>query len=165
MAPKAERPDLAASYGISPDADGLMSWPDVAARLAGARNYWIGTTRPDGRPHCVPVWGVWLGAALHFGTDATAVKSRNLRSGSPIIVHLESGDDAVMLEGRAERVTDPKVMDQIAEAYVAKYGIDVVGDQSGADFWRVVADKCLAWGEATFPTTATRFTFSSSDDT
>ncbi|MEI6136703.1 MAG: pyridoxamine 5'-phosphate oxidase family protein [Chloroflexota bacterium] len=30
------------------------------ARLRTAMNYWIATTRPDGRPHAAPVWGVWL---------------------------------------------------------------------------------------------------------
>jgi PPOX class probable F420-dependent enzyme len=154
---------MATGYGISPDVDGLLNWPDVAARLAGARNYWIGTTRPDGRPHSVPVWGVWAEAALHFGTDPASVKNRNLRADPRLIVHLESGDDAVVLEGRAELVTEPSMLDRLGEAYIEKYGIDVVGTGSGADYWRPIPGKGLAWGEATFPTTATRFRFPSSD--
>jgi hypothetical protein len=162
MQPKSERPDIAPGYGVSPDAEGQLYWPDVAARLAGARNYWVCTTRPDGRPHSVPVWGVWVNNALHFGTDVASVKNQNLHADPRLVVHLESGDDAVMLEGRAEPVTEPRMLDRLGEAYVEKYGIDVVGAGPGADYWCVVPSKGLAWGEATFPTTATRFRFPSS---
>ncbi len=33
-------------------------------------NYWICTTRPDGRPHSIPVWGFWLDGGLYFGPAA-----------------------------------------------------------------------------------------------
>jgi hypothetical protein len=41
-----------------------MDWPEVAARLAGSRNYWLGTTLPSGAPHAAPVWGVVAGQTL-----------------------------------------------------------------------------------------------------
>jgi hypothetical protein len=37
--------------------DNLLSWPEVAARLAVTRNYWLCTTTPMGAPHAAPVWG------------------------------------------------------------------------------------------------------------
>ena len=30
---------------------GQPTWPEVAALLAPARSYWLGTTNPDGSPH------------------------------------------------------------------------------------------------------------------
>jgi hypothetical protein len=44
--------------------DNVLSWPDVAARLAAARNYWLCTTTPSGAPHAAPVWGVVTGHTL-----------------------------------------------------------------------------------------------------
>ena len=36
----------------------LLPWSWALDRLSQARNYWIATTRADGRPHSRPVWGV-----------------------------------------------------------------------------------------------------------
>jgi hypothetical protein len=41
--------------------DDALSWPEVAARLAAARNYWLCTTTLSGAPHAAPVWGVVTG--------------------------------------------------------------------------------------------------------
>ena len=40
----------------------------AVSRLRAAMVYWLATTRPDGRPHAMPVWGVLLGEVLWFGT-------------------------------------------------------------------------------------------------
>ncbi len=56
------KPPLMPGYGIS-DANsgkGLLEWSWATERLMKAHNYWLATTRPDGRPHCMPVWGIWL---------------------------------------------------------------------------------------------------------
>jgi hypothetical protein len=59
-APIVDRPDMP-GYGIQAIGDGLslIPWEGVDKMLSKARNYWISTTRPDGRPQAVPVWGVW----------------------------------------------------------------------------------------------------------
>jgi Pyridoxamine 5'-phosphate oxidase len=76
-------------------------------RLTKSRNYWICTTRPDGRPHSIPVWGFWFEGALYFGTARSTRKSRNLAHNPAISVHLESGDDVVILEGMLKRLIFP----------------------------------------------------------
>jgi hypothetical protein len=38
--------------------DDTLSWPEVAARLAAARNYWLCTTTPSGAPHAAPVYAI-----------------------------------------------------------------------------------------------------------
>jgi hypothetical protein len=55
-----DRPHMP-GYGIQAIGDGssLISWEYVNKMFSKARNYWISTTRPDGRPQAVPVWGVW----------------------------------------------------------------------------------------------------------
>ncbi len=65
-------------YGIAQKRDGLMEWEHLSKHMASARNYWIITTRPDGRPHAAPVWGVWMDEVFYFSTGARSVKARNL---------------------------------------------------------------------------------------
>ena len=49
-------------YGLGgAPADGsALPWSDVVEWLTAARNYWVCTTRADGRPHAMPVWGLWM---------------------------------------------------------------------------------------------------------
>src|SRR5437667_2341575 len=116
--PIARRPRMPAGYGVDPAATaGLLAWDTVRAQLASARNYWVATATPDGRPHVAPVWGLWLDEAFYFSTDPASRKGRNLTASPELVVHLESGDDVVILEGRAEPVTDQSLLARFAEAY------------------------------------------------
>jgi hypothetical protein len=45
-------------YGVPASGRGMLSWDHVEERMTAARNYWLSTVRPDGRPHLSPVWGV-----------------------------------------------------------------------------------------------------------
>jgi len=82
-----------------------MPWSRVEELLAGSRNYWIITTRPGGRPHAAPVWGLWREGMLYFATDRRSRRARNLGANTELVVHLESGDEVVILEGSAEELT------------------------------------------------------------
>jgi len=62
LPPAAEAMTLPAGYGQS--ATALMSWADVAQRLAQAPRYWLASVRPDGRPHVVPTDGLWIDDVL-----------------------------------------------------------------------------------------------------
>ena len=68
-----------------------VSWPEVAARRAGVRNYWLSTTTPAGAPHAVPVWGVVIEDTLYLYGKRRTVKARNLAADPRLVVHLESG--------------------------------------------------------------------------
>lgn len=112
---------------MSSGEEGLLTWDHVQGRMEASRNYWIGTTRPDGRPHAAPVWGVWIDDALFFGTDPNSRKARNLRVNPEVVVHLESGDECVILEGAVEEESDPGLRRRAGEAYAAKYGFAALG--------------------------------------
>jgi hypothetical protein len=148
------------AYGVSTSSDGPLAWGHAEKRLAGARNYWIATTRPDGRPHAAPVWGVWVEGGLYFGTGRSSVKGRNLAHSPELVVHLESADDVVILEGEVEEVRDRDPFDAVDAAYRAKYGMGVseAGDE-GAVWYVVRPRKAHAWLENDFPNTATRWRF------
>jgi hypothetical protein len=55
-----------------------VSWPEVAARLAAARSYWLCSTMPSGAPHAAPVWGVVSNHVLYLYSERRTMKARNL---------------------------------------------------------------------------------------
>ena len=95
--PKASRPHMP-GYGIL-DADkgkGLLPWSWATERLARAHTYWVATARPDGRPHVMPVWGVWLHDALYFSTGNQSRKARNLAENPNCVISFEVGEDQII---------------------------------------------------------------------
>jgi PPOX class probable F420-dependent enzyme len=101
--------------------DDPLSWPEVAARLATARNYWLSTTTPSGAPHAAPVWGGVTGGTLYLYSERRTVKARNLAADPRVVVHLESGDDVVIVRGTAEDVGSPAQVPDVVRALAAKY--------------------------------------------
>jgi PPOX class probable F420-dependent enzyme len=95
-----------------------------AERLQRERNVWLGTVRPDGRPHLAPVWFVFVNERFWIGTGATSVKVRNIAANPAVIVSLEDGNDPMVAEGRAVTVPRP-FPTSVVEAFLAKYGWDL----------------------------------------
>jgi nitroimidazol reductase NimA-like FMN-containing flavoprotein (pyridoxamine 5'-phosphate oxidase superfamily) len=144
-------------YGIHAGAKGLFAWSDVTAQLEKSKNYWIGSTRPDGRPHVMPVWGVWLDGAVCFGTDRTSRKARNLQANPAATVNLESGDEAVIIEGTVREISDAKEIAAIDAAYVKKYKMKLT-DAPGIPYIVAIEPRVVfAWHERNFPESATRW--------
>jgi hypothetical protein len=79
---------------------GHVSWYEVDARIGAARIIWIATAGPDG-PHTSPVWYVWDGERIVFATPSGSEKARDIATESRVRLHLDSGDDVVILTGRA----------------------------------------------------------------
>lgn len=154
-----ERPGIVEGYGVRREEAGLLDWEFVDERMEASRNYWISTTRPDGRPHAAPVWGVWFEGVLYFGTNRDSRKARNLRANPEMVVHLESGDECVIFEGVAEEVLDAPLRWRVGRAYAAKYGLDGVGEagDGAPPLYALRLRVALAWKESDFPVTATRW--------
>ena len=145
-------------YGILPEHEGagLLPWSFVEDRMSRSRNYWIATLRPGGKPHAAPVWGVWHEGAFYFSTGSKSVKGRNLLDNPEVSVHLESGDEVVILEGEVQKVEEKKTLNALDQTYHNKYGIDMQGP--GLIF-ALTLHKALAWREKDFPESATRWIF------
>lgn len=141
-------------YGIAADEQGLMSWDWVDEQMAKSRNYWICSTRPDGSPHAAPVWGIWHEGTLYFGSGETSRKSRNIAHNPRVVVHLESGDDTVILEGVVAEERDPAKIAPIDKLYAAKYPFDPT---PSAMYYTFRPDTALAWLETDFTRSATRW--------
>lgn len=128
MAPRLERPDMA-DYGVTDETDGLLPWEWAEERLAGSRNYWVTTVNADGRPHSMPVWGVWLADAerFWFSCSPKARKTRNIRDNPGVVVAPTDTVEVVSLEGRAVE-TSGNVLETTVETYFAKYGEEMGED-------------------------------------
>ena len=147
----------APGYGIPSHSRGMISWDHVEGRMAEARNYWVATVRPDGRPHATPVWGLWVDGAFHFGVAPGTRKARNLARNPDVAVHLESGEDVVILEGAAEVVSDPdpRLVERIFASSVAKYGM---GSRDVEGSYVVLPRVVFAWSAGS-SSTYTRWVF------
>jgi len=138
----------------------FLRFTHAEGRLTKSRHYWICTTRPDGRPHSIPVWGFWVEGALYFGTARSTRKACNLAHNPAISVHLESGDDVVILEGIAQEVNifDKSTGQKLDAASRAKYKMPLMVVPE-AVFYCVRPRVVLAWTESDFPSNATRWQF------
>jgi Pyridoxamine 5'-phosphate oxidase len=154
--PRRSRPQVPQGYGIPTTAEGMLPWSHVVDCLTVARNYWISTTRPDGRPHAIPVWGVWVDGTLYHGGGDDTRRARNLDVNPHAAVHLESGDEVVIMEGVVDKLTEDTagtdLLKRVDDAYEAKYGM-----RHGTPVWALRPHRALAWTE--YPTTATRWEF------
>ncbi|MDR3572662.1 MAG: pyridoxamine 5'-phosphate oxidase family protein [Anaerolineaceae bacterium] len=159
---QADRPVMPLSYGIQPieDEKNLIPLSHIEEQMKKSRNYWVCTTRPDGRPHSMPVWGIWLDEVFFFSTDSNSRKGRNLAANPHIVVHLESGDDVVVLEGMVQQIMEPALLIRADEAYFEKYQFHLVEDlkQPGL-VYRLQPQIAYTWFEKNFPGSATRWKF------
>jgi hypothetical protein len=151
-------------YGLE-QAEGFLEWEEVESRLEESRNYWLSTTRPDGRPHAVPRWGVWLDGMFWYDGDPKTLHARNLTTNPGCVLHLEDGMEVTIVEGRSVR-SEPiigELGERLAGEYIRKYAPtytpepDSWSDDIAGGMRKVVPTKVLAWTE--FPKDLTRFTF------
>jgi hypothetical protein len=148
------RPYIAhAEYGVPKTIKGTLPWSHAVERLEKAHNYWIGTAQ-DGKPHSMPVWGIWLDDTLYFGGGPQTRWSRNLAENPRVAVHLDSGDDVVILEGVVGRIEDPADprLTRIDDAYEVKYKL-----RHGIPLWVLRPQVVFAWSK--FPDNMTRWKF------
>ena len=135
-----------------------LVWTDVEARLEAATHVWLATVRPDGRPHTVPVDGLWLDGAAWFGGSAQTVKHRNLLADGRATLHLADAESAVIVEGTAELIQpDPPTVDALVAASKRKYGYAPPAEAYAGGVWRLRPSKVMAW--TSLPVDATRFRF------
>jgi hypothetical protein len=159
-----DRPEMPPGYGIPDSSEGLLSWDEVEAKLVDADQYWLATTRPDGRPHVVPRWGVWLDGGLFYDGSPATVHVGNLQENAACNLHLEDGMQVVIVEGSSGPTHSPglELGSRIAAAMSQKYGPkgyspepDAWEGEAAGGLCRFVPEKALAWFD--FPNDVTRF--------
>jgi len=155
-APKPTTVDMPAGYVPKGTKPKFLTWEWVTKRLERSHNYWICSTRPDGRPHAAPVWGVWHDGAIVFSTDPSSRKAQNLAANPAVTIHLESGDETVILEGAIEII---KLRSGIDNAYYKKYKMRLSSFPGPVGLYKLKPKKVMAWREKDFVTSATKWIF------
>jgi hypothetical protein len=125
-APKAIRPHMP-GYGLPKGTKGLLSWKWAEDRLKKSHNYWITTVKPDGSPHSMIVWGLWLEGEFLFSTGRQSRKARNLAKNRHCVIGTELAAQAVIVEGVAGEVADVARRREFLKTYEKKYKFDMSG--------------------------------------
>lgn len=128
-------------YGTPSNADELP-WADVDEALRAAGTFWV-VARAGGHPHPRPVWGLWHDERLHLSIGSP-VLARQLRADPTVTVHLDSGTDVVVLEGRVVgHHADAAVVAAYVEKYDRPYDVAEFGPLT-----LVAPERVLAWRAA-----------------
>jgi PPOX class probable F420-dependent enzyme len=134
-----------------PRVRGHLEWGAVDLRMRVGRSLILATTRPDGRPHAMPVWFVWLDRRLYFITSRSTRKARNLAAQAWAVAHLGDGDEVLMVEGPVRRVEDDAETRRVDAAYREKYVDPVSGarasvhDNAADDVYRLDPSRVVTW--------------------
>jgi nitroimidazol reductase NimA-like FMN-containing flavoprotein (pyridoxamine 5'-phosphate oxidase superfamily) len=127
------------------------SWADVAARLEGARSYWLATCAPDGAPHVAPVWGAVVAGDLYLFSERRTLKARNVAANAQVAIHLESAEDVVIVRGVLEDLGVPDEYAEVLDALKVKYPSPEDAQYlppADPDFdvlWRLRPRRALMW--------------------
>jgi len=89
----------------------------LAASATSITTFFLGTVRPDSRPHATGVGALWHDGDLYIVSGPETRKTRNLiaNPACTISVRLEGID--LILEGEATRVTDQPTLEEAARLY------------------------------------------------
>lgn len=126
--PAVQRPAMA-DYGVPTDPTGALQWSWAEERLVANRNYWVVTASAGGRPHALPVWGVWMPSSerFWFSCSPRSRKARNITENPQCAVAVDDTVECVSVEGRA-RLADPvrerRAVDEVVATYIGKYWDD-----------------------------------------
>ena len=118
--PKSTRPHIP-GYGLPTSKKGLLSWKWAEDRLKKSRQYWIATTRPDGRPHVMVIWALWMDGVLYFSTGSKSRKANNLAKNPRCVMSTENAAEAIILEGEVETERNVERIREFIRLYEKKY--------------------------------------------
>ncbi|MEV5831774.1 pyridoxamine 5'-phosphate oxidase family protein [Spirillospora sp. NPDC052242] len=101
---------------------GPLEWRTVRDALVAAlpkmeTPVFLGTVRPDGRPHAAGIGALWLDGEVYFTSGPGTRKSRNLAANPACTISVRVPGADLVLEGEAERVTDAAVLEPVAAGY------------------------------------------------
>ena len=154
--PCATRPYMP-GYGVPKGRKGILPWSWAEQRLKKSHNYWITTVRPDGSPHTMVIWGLWIDGAFYFSTGQESRKAKNLACNPKCIVCSEDSSEAVVVEGEARRVHDSPDLKFFAR-YEKKYDWDM-SEMQKEPIYAVRPRVAFGLYEKKFQNAATRWNF------
>ena len=156
-----------ADYGVTDNPEGLLPWSWAEERLVGTRNFWFVTANSVGRPHAMPVWGVWMPDRHRWGAGfaASARKVRNMQANDQVVVTTETSVECVSVEGRALAVTGDEA-ESLVKSWADKYFKETGQDREEtmafmreSSLWEVIPHRAFGMIETPeqFSSAATRW--------
>jgi hypothetical protein len=101
---------------------GPLTWETAQKALLAAlpkpeTAVFLGTVRPDGRPHSAGVGAQWHQGDVYLVSGPGTRKSRNLETNPACTLAVRAPGVDLVLEGEAARVTDPAVLEPVAAGF------------------------------------------------
>ena len=87
-----------------------------AGALAEAASF-LGTVRPDGRPHSARIGAAWYDGNVYFQTGQQTRKARNLEVNPACTLSTSLTGIDLVFEGLAERITDGPTLEAVAAVW------------------------------------------------
>jgi hypothetical protein len=123
------------SYGNPP-----LEWSRARDELAAAwpraeTPIFLGTVRPDGRPHSAGIGAAWHDGDAYFVSGPSTRKSRNVEANPACTISARLATIDLVLEGEARRVVDPATLETLAGVYrEVGWPVEVEGDAFTAPY-------------------------------
>ena len=97
--------------------------------------FFLGTVRPDGRPHTAGIGAVWSEGDLYFTSSPQARKARNLAANPAATLSAKLAGIDVVFEGEAVRVTDRPTLERVVAVFRSGgWPAEIDGDAFTAPF-------------------------------
>ena len=158
--PKITRPKFPPGYVDKPAS--FLTWDWVVERLTESKHYWLSSVRPNGHPHVIPRWGVFLDNKFYYDGSPETRHARNLEKNPHITLNLEDGRQAIFLEGISEPAgkPSPELGKRLAEAYKKYKEFGYAPEPNSWDeggLYVFIPHQCIAWSN--FTEDPTKFVF------
>ena len=80
-------------------------------------SFFLGTSRPDGRPHAAGIGALWDDGELYFTSGPGTRKARNLAANPACTISVKLEGIDLVMEGEAARITDGPTLERVAGRY------------------------------------------------
>ena len=111
----------AETTNLSRYGEAALPWSRADAALAvdpeKLLTWFLGTVRPDGRPHAAGVGALYLDGDLWFTSSPRARKARNLLENPRATFSVSLDGIDLVLEGTAKRISDGPTLERLAARY------------------------------------------------
>jgi hypothetical protein len=95
----------------------------------------LGTVRPDGRPHAAGIGAAWYDGDVFFQTGPGTQKARNVAANPACTLSASLPGIDIVFEGDAQRVTDAETLEAVAAIYRdGGWPVQVEGDAFTAPY-------------------------------
>ena len=101
-----------------------LSRQEVGELLDKEEICYIATTRPDGRPHVMPIWFIYHEGKIYFETDETTTKFKNIQHNNRVMI-VFGGKSTYIVEGSVKWCKENELLFPIRKMYWDKYGKDM----------------------------------------